>query len=642
MQELLKLQAEQMKKNTSSLEIGTAANDELAANVGHLSVAVERAANDDKIKQEEKRTKELTEGLKSLADVIKKNIAVAMKNGSGEAEGKGIINAQQRTGENGSKLRKIMFGEQSRDEIKQGSWMGKIGLGKLSPSMAIEGYVSRKEDKAAKEKFIEGAIKNDKRGIALKNLKGEEYARADAGKRYDEIKKKEAEVAKHQAAIDESQAFGYAGKKKDFAARDTAAAELTMMDPRRKKEFVDQGGKPIEQNSSKALEQKTQKSGKPEIHDEGVEETQAMSAKMHAEDVQTEKGMGATLIQSLEVQKQQLQALMKMAEGGGGSGGSGDSGGGSMLETAADLASNVGGKGKSLLGKAGKFLGRHAGKIAAVGGVVMGAMDAYEGWGNANEKEAADNADVDNKLARGEINEKQAAELKKQNADTADISKGSAVGGGVGGAAGAWGGAAAGAAIGSVVPVVGTAIGGLVGGAIGYYGGSKIGEKVGGSLVEGYKGVKNFLGFGGDEKAGEPTAAAVPKTTTQQWTEIAGERVTPGQELSQKQMAVMGMAIQSGNTYSPEIMAQYNKQKNAPTASPTDSSATAVNGNAVVGESKSNADAAATAGGAGKSTNVVNAPSNVTNNYTAPSTPRVPPRNQESSVSGYIASRYAT
>jgi hypothetical protein len=633
MQELLKLQAEQMKKNTSSLEVNTAANDALVGDIGHLSAAVEHAANDDRIKQEEKRSKELTEGLKSLADVIKKNIAVAMKNGGGETEGKGIINAQQRTGDNGSKLRRIMFGDQSRDEIKQGSWMGKIGLGKLSPSMAIEGYVSRKEDKAAKEKFIEGAIKNDKRGIALKNLKGEEYARADAGKRYDEIKKKEAEVAQHQAAINESQAFGYAGKKKDFAARDTAAAELTMMDPRRRKEFVDQGGKPIDQ-----------KSGKPALHDESIEENQAMSSKMHAEDLQAEQGMGATLIQSLDVQKQQLQAMLKMVEVAGTAAAAG-AGGGSMLETAADLAGNMGKgalkKGGGMLGKAAGFLGKHAGKIGAIGGVVMGAMDAYEGWGNANEKEAADNADVENRLARGEISQKQAAELKKQNADTADVSKGSAVGGGVGGAAGAWGGAAAGAAIGSVVPVVGTAIGGLVGGAIGYYGGSKIGEKVGGSLVEGYKGVKNFLGFGGDEKAGEPTAAAVPKTTTQQWTEIAGERVTPGQELSQKQMAVMGMAIQSGNTYSPEIMAQYNKQKNAPTASPTDSSATAVNGNAVYGESKSNADAAATAGGANKSTNVVNAPSNVTNNYTAPSTPRVPPRNQESSVSGYIASRYA-
>jgi hypothetical protein len=627
MQELLKLQAEQVKKNTSSLEIGTAANDELATNVGHLSVAVEKAANDDKIKQEEKRTKELTEGLKSLADVIKKNIAVAMKNGGGEAEGRGIINAQQRTGENGSKLRTLMFGNQSRDEIKQGSWMGKIGLGKLSPSMALEGYVSRKEDKAAKEKFIEGAIKNDKRGIALKNLKGEEYARADAGKRYDEIKKKEAEVAQHQAAINESQAFGYAGKKKDFAARDTAAAELTMMDPRRRKEFVDQGGKPIEQ-----------KSGKPELHDESVEESQATSSKMHAEDLQTETGIASTLIQSLDIQKQQLQALMKMTGAGGGGGSGGGDSGGSMLDTAADLASNIGGKGKSLLGKAGKFLGKHAGKIGAIGGVVMGAMDAYEGWGNANEKEAAANADVDNKLATGEISQEQADQLKKQNADTADVSKGGAVGGGVGGAAGAWGGAAAGAAIGSVVPVVGTAIGGLVGGAIGYYGGSKIGEKVGGSLVEGYKGVKNFLGFGGDDKkAGEPTATSSTKSESNYDMKFNdGKPTINGKPVSvEDYTAVANAPLEKQPELIKSILAKQ------PTASGTDSSATAVNGSAVVGESKSNADAAASSGGAKQSNNIVNAPSNVTNNYTAPNTPRVPPRNQESSVSGYIASRYA-
>jgi LysM repeat protein len=61
-----------------------------------------------------------------------------------------------------------------------------------------------------------------------------------------------------------------------------------------------------------------------------------------------------------------------------------------------------------------------------------------------------------------------------------------------------------------------------------------------------------------------PKPAAAPKTTTtNSWsgTLIANEPVVPGQPLSQKQMAVMQMAIDSGNQYSPEIMAQYNKQK---------------------------------------------------------------------------------
>jgi hypothetical protein len=485
----------------------------------------------------------------------------------------------------------------------------------------------------------------------MKTEEGRAIAKEDAEKQFEAIKKKEAEVKAIQTKMDSAKAAGYNPLVKDTKARDTAAAELTMLDPRRKKDFVTPNGKPIETTTpagktGKPIETTTPagKTGKPELHDESVEETQAASSKMHAQDLQVETAMGATLIQSLEIHKQQLQMLTKISEKDFGGGGEGGSSGGSMLETAADLAGSVGKKGAGMLGKAGKFLGRHAGKIGAIGGVVMGAMDAYEGWNNASDEEAAKKSQIDAKLASGEINQQQADQLKKQAGDESDVKKGGAVGGGVGGAGGALAGAAAGAAIGSVVPVVGTAIGGLVGGAIGYYGGSKIGEKVGGSLVEGYKGVKNFLGFGGDEKkSGEPTAAPVNSTTTtKQWTEIAGEKVTPGQELSPKQMAVMGMAIQSGNTYAPEIMEQYNKQKNAPTASPTGSSPTVSNGSAVYGESKSNADVAATAGGGNKSTNVVNAPSNVTNNYSAPSTPRVPPRNQESSVSGYIASRYAT
>jgi hypothetical protein len=656
MQELLKLQNEQLTKNTSALKVNTAANDALVGDVQHLSVAVEHAANDDKIKQEEKRTKELTEGLKSLADVIKKNIAVAMKNGGGEATGKGVIKSDEEKAKQTGGLRSFLLGGQRKDEIKKGSWFEKaehltgLKVAKYSPSGAIDNWLTKREEKqnTAKEKqeYVKNAMEHDPRIYAgranfaggMKTEEGRAIAKEDAEKQFEAIKKKEAEVKAIQTKMDSAKAAGYNPLVKDTKARDTAAAELTMLDPRRKKDFVTPNGKPIENTTTAG------KTGKPELHDESVEETQAASSKMHAQDLQVETAMGATLIQSLEIHKQQLQMLTKISEKDFGGGGEGGSSGGSMLETAADLASNVGGKGKGMLGKAGKFLGKHAGKIGAVAGIAAGAYEAYEGWGNANEEEASKNANVDAKLASGEINQKQADELKKIHGDESDVKKGGAVGGGVGGAAGAWAGAATGAALGSAVPIVGTAIGGLVGGAIGYYGGSKIGEKVGGSLVEGYKGVKNFLGFGGDDKkAGEPTATPADSktTTTKQWTEIAGEKVTPGQELSPKQMAVMGMAIQSGNTYAPEIMEQYNKQKNAPTASASGSSPTVTNGSAVYGESKSNADAAATAGGANKSTNVVNAPSNVTNNYSAPSTPRVPPRNQESSVSGYIASRYA-
>jgi hypothetical protein len=45
---------------------------------------------------------------------------------------------------------------------------------------------------------------------------------------------------------------------------------------------------------------------------------------------------------------------------------------------------------------------------------------------------------------------------------------------------------------------------------------------------------------------------------------IGGERVVPGQPLSDRQMSVIGMSKSMGNSYSPEIEAQYNKQKQSP------------------------------------------------------------------------------
>jgi hypothetical protein len=70
-------------------------------------------------------------------------------------------------------------------------------------------------------------------------------------------------------------------------------------------------------------------------------------------------------------------------------------------------------------------------------------------------------------------------------------------------------------------------------------------------------------------EAGSSTATipAAPSRTVirskETYTKIAGERVVPGQPLSRKQMAVIGLAISGGKTYSPEIMEQYNKQRAA-------------------------------------------------------------------------------
>ena len=58
------------------------------------------------------------------------------------------------------------------------------------------------------------------------------------------------------------------------------------------------------------------------------------------------------------------------------------------------------------------------------------------------------------------------------------------------------------------------------------------------------------------------------ENTTESYTKIADERVVPGQPLSNKQMSVIGMSKSMGNSYSPEIEAQYNKQKQTVTVEP--------------------------------------------------------------------------
>ena len=151
-------------------------------------------------------------------------------------------------------------------------------------------------------------------------------------------------------------------------------------------------------------------------------------------------------------------------------------------------------KGAGMLGTLGKgasVLGKVAGPAAGVIAVGAGAMTAYQGA-----------KDVDEKVKSGELT-KDEGTVKKSEA------VGTGVGQAAGGAAGAWGGAAAGAAIGSVVPVVGTLIGGLLGAAVGGWLGSKggeiVGEKVGKSVG---KSMVDKPAVAGAPVAGAPVAGS--------------------------------------------------------------------------------------------------------------------------------------
>ena len=62
------------------------------------------------------------------------------------------------------------------------------------------------------------------------------------------------------------------------------------------------------------------------------------------------------------------------------------------------------------------------------------------------------------------------------------------------------------------------------------------------------------------QQAASPTATKSSSTSSSEL-RIAGAPVVPGQPLSQVQMSVMASGMKMGNTYPPEVMDQYNKQK---------------------------------------------------------------------------------
>jgi hypothetical protein len=454
MQELLQLQAKLLQKNNDSVVDLTRSTTKLGQEFKDFNQNFE-AANDDEIKKEEtKRTKELNDNLKGLKEAIKDNIKLFVKGGGGQAMGKQLI-ANEAKQPAASKLRKVLFGEQKAEETKKESFFGFTGA--LSDKITKR----EKEQQVQREKkeYVDAALKsNDKQIIGVRNLagtatpeqraEGEARAKKYAEDKFDEIKKKEAALAEMERKISAVESAGFNVKKATRDERDAAAAELAEFDPRRKAEFVPVKG------SDKQIKQ-AEKS-------EDQSESDTQMAVFHTENIKTQTVMGESLIASLDVQKQSLEQLKKIAELGISGGGSESSG----PSIDVDIGRRVGKAGKTagkvgMLSKAGGFLARNAGKIGAIGAVGMGAYEAYSGYNEAEEQ-----------VKSGEITKEEG-----------QVKKGEAVGSGVGGAGGALAGAAAGAAIGSVVPVVGTAIGGLVGGALGYFGGSKAGKAIGGAGV---------------------------------------------------------------------------------------------------------------------------------------------------------------
>jgi hypothetical protein len=450
-----------------------------------------------------KQTQSLIDNLKDLRDAIKQNIKMSMNNDRGEGIAQQVRSAENKAPQEKT-LKQVLFGNDAKQDVENNSWTKKLGINK-TPTMALYDWANKKDQKKAYEKeksdYVVNAIKYDPNTYRAANFKGgidSEEGKAAATKKaeadFAKIKAKEAELLKIQNKIDSARAAGYNPLEKDIKSRNDVAGALTTLDPRKQRieSTEDQSEARIaSDNASKGL-------------------------------ISAQTSIGSTAIQSLEVQKQQLDTLKEIlkviGEGGGGAGG-----GSSLLEGAVDLLGSGGrkpagkpgtpaGRGKisTIGGKAVDFLKGTGGKVlGAIGAVGFGAYTAYDGISNANERQALRNQEIDAAVERGEINEKQAEELKKQNSDETDVKKGEAVGEGTGmaagGLAGAAGGAAVGGAIGSAFFGVGAVPGALIGGAIGGIGGSiagsTLGKKAGGAIVEGYQGVKNFFGRKKEELA---------------------------------------------------------------------------------------------------------------------------------------------
>lgn len=312
MQELLQLQAKNMKENTDSLRMNALSINNLNFDVKKLSETVitnKQAANDESIK-DDKRTEELGKNLKSLADVINKNIKVAMANGGGETLGKQVTDIKR---PEASGLRKVLFGENAKkttEELGKESWGRKVGLG--SASAGISGFLDKREEKKAlaKEKsaFIDNAMKHDPNTYRTASLpsQGEEGARAKAAKQFDDIKAKEKELADIQTKINSAKSAGYNPLAKDVKARDAAAGSLAKTDPRLTKDFTQQ---PVKEMSEDQMEADRQK-----------KEFDSQSLSKQDTVIKSEAELGKTLTESLAIQKESLEVLKEIAEGGGGGG----------------------------------------------------------------------------------------------------------------------------------------------------------------------------------------------------------------------------------------------------------------------------------------------------------------------------------
>lgn len=428
------------------------------------------------------------------------------------------------------------------------------------------------EEQALLRKVSEGSLEYDKKSSQYRNISGKELTSDVSGKTikkggYVDFETASNRLQGQSKRVQESEANQIKVKPTELGKKTTIVGQPGSVEPKNEKEregeitrFGDIGdlGKAIGSRLKGIYDFMTKKVEKKK---DEVPNTGVTGVNPEADNIQTSQEIIAdTSKQDLELTKEsnkllqtQIDELKKLNESltpktpaelpegrlrptpasaeavqsGGlglgdalsGMGGLAKKAGGALLTGAKAVGTGVLSAGKGLARFAGSGAGRMLGAAAAVG---MGAYTAYKGYSAAEDSKQAKMQDIQAKLESGEIDEKQAAGLRKEAGNTATVEKSGAVGEGTGMAAGAIAGGAAGAKLGATIgtfvggPVgtaIGAGIGTIAGGALGAFAGTKAGKYVGEKVGEGINAVKGFFGFG--EKApGEKTKEAIKGTET--------------------------------------------------------------------------------------------------------------------------------
>jgi hypothetical protein len=356
MQELLQLQNKLIQKNSESVGDLTKSNTSLAKEVKGFSGQF-KAANQDSIRNTRETTKisdDLNNSLKGLQEVIKENIAKFIKAGGGESLGNkiaGISGANEAGTQENSKLtlRKVLFGETSKEEINKGSF---FGIGKK-----LNRAVEKKEFRDAAKESDRGTIStgnlpnNDTRGFLAKKFGlGKTLQDKKADRMFEEKKAEEDRLAEIQMKLNRAEEAGLTPLKKDIAERDNAATAVIEKTPALKAKFAPEEEtkskkakvEKQEKEETKSKKAKSEKANNNDEHQsakiipfptkgekaedgekksidaantmEKESESAALKENTDKQVLSTEHAMGTTLGDSLVVHKQNLEVLTKMSK----------------------------------------------------------------------------------------------------------------------------------------------------------------------------------------------------------------------------------------------------------------------------------------------------------------------------------------